>query len=242
MATKKATKSSKKKASKKKVASKKKAPAKKAAIKQKVATKKAVKKTARKVVAKKAAVKKVAKKAAVKRVRPSRSKAAIAARQQASQASIAPPNTRPCFKVLVQRGDKLQSIYAKGVLRLTYSDEHFTNAPHESLPITAFSSHSDAQRFIDRNRRKREQKGLKSPWLLVKGEGVVVSPPRSRMVGINQIDQKTVTDKLVSQITAVTSQEAPPRRPRRGSNWRREYKGRNWSQGTIFLSCFKISK
>lgn len=145
--------------------------------------------------------------------------------QPTQQAAEEPTGTRTrCYKVLAQRGKGkdavLTSIYARNGLRVTYSDQHFVNAPHPSLPITAFGRRRDAERFIQRNTRH-----ARSPWILVEGEGVQsYNGPSRKLHSLKTVDLPQV-DRVLSTLA-------------RGR--RRDGTTNKWARGTIFLNNFKI--
>ena len=130
--------------------------------------------------------------------------------------------TTKVYKVLSQRPNgNLTSIYARNGLRVVYTDQHFVDAPHPDLPITAFRSRSDAERFIKRNTKK-----AKSPWILVTGIGVLAySGPNRKLHRMVGADLPQVSELL--------------RTMRNGR--RRDGVTNKWALGTVFLKNFKIT-
>jgi hypothetical protein len=263
----KATKASKKSSSKK--ASKKKAPAKKKAVKaatKKAAKKKvAAKKSSRKVLsAKKKSTKKTpAKKVATKRATKSssseststktakRSTTKRTAAQLPTQEAIASTNgamrtatevagtPRPVFKVLAQREEGLQSIFARGLLRGTFSTEHFTLAPDGS-PFTAFNYKQDAERFVSMNQKNRKEGW--SPWIIVKGVGVMAPHTPRRVPKIHDFNPTTAEELQATTEAIIRVGTMRYKKKRRHSSHTPNNPNKRWTKGTVFVSSFKITQ
>lgn len=158
--------------------------------------------------------KKTSKKKAAKK------KAPFSFRRTRSVAQDDGPRPLVLFKIVKRRGRQLTSLFTRGKLRLTYNKRTATKAPAPSLPITGFDTLSNAERFLKRNRARKQ----KMTWVIVEGVGV---PADDRYIKPQRM--KRVCDIKATTIRGVQA----------AVNKHLEAK---WSKGTVFVTNFKITK
>ncbi len=235
-ASKKATKTASKKVASKKKAVVKKVAAKKAARK---VTSRAKATSTKRVVAKaKASTKRVATKATTKRTA---TKKAVRVRRKIALATATSVEGRltQVYKVLAQRDAGLQSIFARGLLRGTFSQEHFVIAP-AGLPFTAFGSRQNAQRYVDRNNRNRKEDW--SPWIIVTGQGVIGQHAPRRVKKIHDFNPTTMKQLAADTEEILRQGNLRYTKKRRFSGNVPNNPNKRWAIGTIFVQNFKITQ